>query len=134
MLGNENSELEKLRHSLDSLSRVAGLGATISIASAQPNASLRQQIPEPFRSNALFLDLGSTDADMTGALEGIVDYHPVVLADAGCTFDIDLKEDLIKLLLSRKEELVLGPGMAAYANSAKSFHRGDKDSPWLKAP
>ncbi|MBB6408749.1 hypothetical protein [Mesorhizobium sangaii] len=116
-LGNEDSQLEKLRHSLDSLSRQTGLAATISIASAQPNAHLRQQIPEPYRSDALFLNLGSTYDDMTGALEGIFDYHPVVLANAGCSFGTDLEENLIRLLLLRKGELALGPGMAAYATA-----------------
>ncbi|TPK71267.1 hypothetical protein FJ527_26920 [Mesorhizobium sp. B2-4-18] len=111
-LGNENSELEKLRHSLDSLSREAGLGATICITSAQSATDLMQLVPEQYRSGALFLD-----AEMTGALVGILDFHPVVHADAGCTFGTDLKGDLIELLVSPKGELVLGSGLKAYASA-----------------
>ncbi|MGY2997351.1 hypothetical protein [Mesorhizobium sp. URHB0026] len=115
LLGNEHSELEKLRHSLDTLSRVAGLGAAICITSAQSSTYLRQLIPEPYRSDAVFLD-----ARVTGALVGILNYHPVVHAYVGCTFDTDLKENLIKLLLSRKGELMLGSGSTAYT-SAPNF-------------
>ncbi|MER9313039.1 hypothetical protein NKI51_27735 [Mesorhizobium australicum] len=110
-LGNDHSELEKLRHSLDSLSRVAGLDATICIASTQSKTHLRQLVPEKYRSDALFLD-----ADTTGAYAGIHDYHPVVHAYVGCTFGVDLKEGLIELLLSLKGELVLGFGLTAYAS------------------
>jgi hypothetical protein len=128
LLGNENSELEKLRHSLDTLSRVAGLGATICITSTQSSAYLRYLVPEQYRSDALFLN-----ADMTGALAGIRDYHPVVHADVGCTFGADLKDNLIELLLSRKGELVLGTGLTAYA-SAPSSQNGGLDGPWLRDP
>lgn len=130
LLGNEHSELEKLRHSLDSLSRVAGLGAAICITSAQSATDLRQLIPEPYRSDALFLD-----ASMTGALVGILDYHPVVHADVGCTFGTDLKENLIELLLSLEGELVLRSRLTAYA-SAPNFptQSGDLDGPWLRKP
>lgn len=122
-LGNAHSEFEKLRHSLDSLSRVAGLDATICITSTQSGLHLKQQVPERYRSDALFLD-----ADRTGGFAGIQDYHPVVHAYVGCTFSVDLKESLIGLLLSLKGGLVLAPGLTAYASLTQS---GGSDGPQL---
>lgn len=135
LLGTADSQFEKLRHSLDSLSRVKRLGATIGIASTQPNAYLQQQIPEPYRTDALLLNPESTHDNTTGALPGICDYHPVVFADTGCTFGPDFKEHLIDLLILRRGKLVPDPGMAAYATVPNPPpYRRDPDDPFPRAP